>query len=834
MNISHEWLRRFVPHGLDARQVADLITAHVATVEGVERLRADLEPFVVARVVESERVPDTKLSFNKVDDGSGTLLEVVCGAPNVTVGTLYPFARTGTVMPGGMTIEKRKIRGFTSNGMLCSARELGLGEDHDGILALETDAAPGTPLLEVMPVGDVRLVVDVLPNRPDLLSHLGLARELHAITGARLQPPEELADLPQVPAPASAGEREASAGGLSVRIEDPQGCPRYAAAVITNVTVCPSPAWLRACIESMGGRSINNVVDATNYLLHGFGQPMHAFDRAKLADASIVVRRAREGEKLVTLDGVDRRLDPRMLVIADAERATALAGVMGGRESEVTDATTEIVLEVADFEARGVRTTRRALGLSTDASYRYERGIDAAAVPDMLALGAALLAHVSGGHVETVLHTGVVPAAHAPVSVRPARVERVLGDAVTAEEIAKLLRSIGFTVVPGADALAVTAPSWRHDIAREVDLVEEVARLRGFDRLPDTLRGARPGTVPDHPLHLAGRRVRDALVAAGLAEVRPLPFTAGPKEAADGKAGAAERQLTGNDRSADAPLVRVRNPLADDEPFLRASLLDSLARRAEYNLTRMQGNVRIFEVGSAFAARGHASLLPREEVRAALLVMGLRNPPHFADPQPAPIDEWDAKQLAYTLAWAAFPGAHVDLAPGSARGGELWRVTADGEVVGAVSRLPLDAPIWAHAAFGVELTLGVMPSDPVAPPGANAHGEAEPVPTRPPRQYRALPTTPSAEFDLALLVPEGMLAAQVEAVLRETGGELLERVTLFDEFRGKGIPEGMRSLAWRLTFRHPERTLRDKEIEGRRAQLLKTLEGRLGVRARTT
>jgi phenylalanyl-tRNA synthetase beta chain len=834
MNISHDWLQRFVPHGLGAEQVRDLITAHVATVEGFERLRADLEPFVVARVVESERIPETKLSFNKVDDGSGTLLEVVCGAPNVEVGTRYPFARTGTVMPGGMTIEKRKIRGFTSNGMLCSARELGLGEDHDGILALETDAAPGTRLLDVMPVGDVRLVVDVLPNRSDLLSHLGLAREIHALTGAKLHPPAELADLPHVPAPASSGEASASARGLSVRIEDAEGCSRYTAAVITNVTVCPSPDWLRACVESVGGRSINNVVDATNYLLHGFGQPMHAFDRTKLAGNGIVVRRARAGEKLVTLDGVERALDPVMLVIADEERATALAGVMGGRASEVTDATTEIVLEVATFESRRVRATRRAAGLSTDASYRFERCIDDAAVPNMLALGAALLAHVSGGHVETVLHVGTAPAPRAPVTVRPARVERVLGDAVGADEITKLLKSIGFSVQVAGDALAVTAPSWRHDVTREVDLIEEVARLRGFDRLPDQLRGAQPGTVPDHPLHLAGRRVRDALVAAGLSEVRPLPFTAGKVELADTRAGAAERLLTGNDLTASTQLVRVRNPLAEDEPFLRASVLDTLARRAEYNLTRMQGNVRIFEVGSAFAARSDTSLLPREEVRAALLVMGLRHPPHFTDAQPAPLDEWDVKHLACTLALAAFPGTNVDLAPGSARGGELWRVTADGEVIGSVSRVPLDAPVWAHQAFGVEITLGAMPNAPVAPRGANAYEQAGVPAHVAPRRYRALPTTPAAEFDLALIIPEGMLAAQVEAVLRESGGELLERMALFDEFRGKGLPEGTRSLAWRLTFRHPERTLRDKEIEGRRAQLLKTLENRLGVRPRTS
>lgn len=848
MNLSHEWLARLVPHGRTPEQVRDLLTAHVATVEGLERLRADLEPFVVGRVIESEKIPETKLSFNKVDDGTGTLLEVVCGAPNVTVGAKYPFARTGTVMPAGLKIEKRKIRGFTSNGMLCSAKELGLGEDHDGILPLETDAAPGTPLLQVLPIGDVRLVLDVLPNRPDLLSHLGVARELSAITGVKLQGPAELADLPQTPMATAAGAKEASAAGLTVRVDDTTDCPRYTAAVITGVTVCPSPEWLRAAVEAVGGRSINNVVDATNYMLHGFGQPMHAFDLAKLGGKGIVVRRAKAGEKLVTLDGVERKLDPEMLVIADTERPTALAGVMGGRDSEVTDATTDIVLEVATFSAARVRTTRRRVGLSTDASYRFERGIDDAMLVQAMTLGAALIAQVSGGHVEAAIEVGGAPAPRAAVTLRVSRVERVLGAAVPRDECVALLASIGFEIVVKGDTLLVTPPSWRHDVDREVDLIEEIARLRGFDKLPDALQGARPGTVPDHPMWTAYQRVRRTLVAAGLHEVRPLPFTAGAGAAAAAGAGgsAGGGAGSGGTVGADAQLVRVQNPLAEDEPFLRASILDTLARRAEYNLNRMQGDVRIFEVGHVFAAQ--AGGMPVEEVRAALLVMGQQRPPHFTEPRPPAFDAWDAKALAVSLAESALPGRAIALVPGE--GAVLWDVRADDRVVGRVVRVALDAPVWASPAFGVELTLGVMPSAPVAPRQAHAHGTQRMAGTadvvavasaagagaagaRTPVRYAAIPHMPAAEFDLALLVPETLPAAEVEQVLVRTGGELLERCVLFDEFRGAGVPAGMRSLAWRLTFRHPERTLRDKELDGRRAQLLKTLENQLGVKPRT-
>jgi phenylalanyl-tRNA synthetase beta chain len=811
MIVSHEWLKQFVPHTLSAAALGELLSRHVVTLDGLRALRADLAPFVVARVVESEKIPETKLSFNKVDDGSGTLFDVVCGAPNIVVGTLYPFARTGTVMPGGLTIEKRKIRGFTSNGMLCSARELGLGQDHDGILALDVDVPPGTPLLTAMPIGDSVLDLDVLPNRPDLLSHLGVAREISALTGVPIQMPIELGAR----AGASATIQHAAAAtiaGASVTVQDADGCPRYVGVLIKGVKVGPSPEWLAARVTAMGGRSISNVVDATNYVLHGLGQPVHAFDFAKLAGNAIVVRKARAGETLVTLDGIERKLEPWMTIIADGERAAALAGVMGGRASEVTEATTDLLLEVALFAPRDVRKVRRALGISTDASYRFERGVDAGRTLEVAERAASLICAVAGGTIGAVLDVGTAPAAPAPVALRPTRVEKLLGASVPKNEIERLLSAIGFTLTNGADhAYLVGVPTWRHDVTLEADLVEEIARLRGYDVLPDTLSPYRPGTVPDHPLHLAGRRVRDALVGAGLAEVRPMPFT------------------KGNDTD---NFTRVTNPLADDEPFLRRTLLDTLARRAEYNLNRQQGNVRLFEVGSAFApVKGS---LPIEEVRVAALIMGDRRPPHFTDPKPPKFDAWDAKALAETIARAAFPNRAITLVPSEQE--SLWSVRVDDAPVGTVAAVTLDAPVWAAAAFGVEITLGVMSSAPVAAPRSHAH-DAHDAPhiddARTFVQFAPLPTTPAAEFDLALLVPNDLPASEVARVITAAGGELLERVVLFDEFRGAGVPDGVRSLAWRLTFRHPERTLRDKEIDGRRSMLLKTLESQLGVVPRT-
>lgn len=814
MVISHEWLAALVPHGRTPEQIRDLLSAHVATVDHMERLRADLAGVIVARVVQAGRHPNADtLWVTKVDDGSGEILDVVCGAPVVTVGTLYPFARAGITLPGGIKLEKRKIRGETSNGMLCSARELGLGADHSGIMALDIDVAPGTPFLQAVDVADVRYEVDVLPNRPDLLSHTGVAREVAALTGTPVQSPAEMRDLPGLPlASPVRHEHEASSGGVTIRLDDADGCPHYMGVVIRGIRVGPSPDWLVRRLEAIGLRSISNVVDATNYMLHGYGQPMHAFDLSTLADRTVVIRRARGGERLVTLDGIDRALDERMTMIADAHHAVAVGGVMGGRDSEVTETTTDILLEVATFEPSRLRVTRRMLGLSTDASYRFERGVDDAATASLLELAAGLIMKLAGGAVDGApIFVGRGPAPGPGVDLRPARAERLLGDGVPADEMTRLLTSVGFSVQAAADGhLKVTPPSWRRDVWRDADLVEEIARLRGFDVLSDVVSPFRPGTVPDHPLHVTGRRVRDALIGEGLAEVRPLPFVSG----------------------SDETHVRVANPLAEDEPHLRRSLLETLARRAEYNLSRMQGDVRLFEIGSAFTPRPDG--LPLEAVRVGALIMGRRRPPHFTEPSPPPYDAWDAKGLGARIAELAFPSEAVRLE--STEDGRSWviLVGASRRRVGRAGPVALDRPAWAAEAFGVELTLDPMPNGVVAPRGAHAH-EARPEPRhRVHPRYRPLPTTPAAEFDLALLVPDGTAVTDVERVLHASGGDILERVALFDEYRGEGLPAGVRSLAWRLTFRDPLRTLRDKEIEGRRQKILRSLENELGVRPRIT
>ncbi|HVS59170.1 MAG TPA: phenylalanine--tRNA ligase subunit beta [Gemmatimonadaceae bacterium] len=804
MNASYEWLHTFVPFKLTPTELRDLLTSRCATVDDLVSLREDLRDIVIARVVEAVRHPNSDhLWLTKVDAGTGTVVDVVCGAANVSVDALYPFAPVGAVLPGGVKIEKRKIRGETSEGMLCSAKELGLGQDQEGIMALTVVAEPGTKFLEAMPIGDTRLVIDVLPNRPDLLSHEGLAREIAAATGGTVTRPEIADEKPFVIRTHTVKATSGKVGDVTVRLEDADGCLRYAGAVITGLKVGPSPTWLARRIEATGSRSINNVVDVTNYMLLGFGQPMHAFDLDKIARSTVVVRKTRGEELIKTLDGVDRTLPPGAVVIGDAERAQAIAGIIGGSGSEVSDETTEIFLEVAAFNPARIRATRRALGISTDASYRFERGVDVDAIPGLVDYAVRLILSVAGGIPQgSPIDLYPLPKRPLPISLRLARVARLLGEPVETGEVERNLRSVGFRIAPEAkDVLKISPPSWRHDVKGEVDLAEEIARLRGYDTFSSELRPFRASAVPDSPLVPVIKRVQNELVATGLLEVRPMPFVAEGKGAT----------------------VRVTNPLAEDEAFLRGDLLTTLVARAEHNLARMQGNIRLFEIGTAFfAGESPANLpgpkkaaLPREEMHVAALVMGQRAPTHFTRAVQPSYDEWDIKYVAETTAAAAFPGAAVKLVPGS--GETLWDISVDGKTVGSARRLKLDAPVWARPAFGLEINLEAIEQTAVRN-----------------KSYRPIPLTPRVQVDLALVAATSVTAAQIDEVIRREAGELLESLTLFDEFIGQGIPEGSRSLAWALTFRHPERTLKDKEVQGRTETIVKALEGELGVRQRTS
>ena len=799
MIVSRRWLEALLGRPLEGRDVADRLARQVAPVDAVVPIHQDLRDVLVARVLEVKQHPNAdRLSLCQVDTGNG-VLEVVCGAPNVHAGKTYPFAPVGATLPGGLKLERRKIRGVESNGMLCSAKELGLGVDHQGILELETDAAPGTPFLNVVPVADEQIVIDVSANRPDLLCHKGVARELAVAYGATVKLPAIVggqAGQGQRRPPRPPDRLTAAVDGVEVRLEDPEGAPRYMTAVLRGVKVGPSPVWLATRLQSVGQRPINNIVDATNYILFEINQPMHAFDLAKLRGPAVVVRRAKPNEQIVTLDGVSRRLTAEMTAICDAERPQIVAGVMGSAESEVTEATTDIVLEAAYFQPTRIRRTRRALGISSESSYRFERGIDMLALPDAMARAIDLIKAIAGGDLrEPPLDLWPEPQKPRSIFLREARVSQLLGVTVPRKEIEQLLSAVGFVAAPKDDRLAVQIPGWRPDVTREVDLIEEVARLRGYDSFPDELRPYRPGTVPDAPSELTLRRIRDALVrnGGGLLEARTLPL--GPADSPDA--------------------VPVLNPLSADESHLRSRLLPGLIRRVEHNWSQGNRDVRLFEVGTVFKPNPEPRApRPQEELHLAIVLTGARHPAHWTDGTVAAklpdMDIWDLKRHFELAVGVAAPSYDVQ----AAASGSGWVAVerSGGEPAGTALPLEADAPKWAGPLYGLEVRITVQPRE---------------LP-----RYQPLPTQPSVVRDLSLVVPGGVTAAQVEAVLRREAGSLLERLDVLDEYRGPGLPPGTRGVTWRCTFRAADRTLTEKETNATLERMLKAAEATLDVRRR--
>lgn len=784
MNVSLNWLSALLGREVDPDDAARRLGMLGAPVEEMLPLHRELDDIVVGVVEEVGPHPDAdRLTLCRVNDGE-RVLEVVCGAPNVRAGKKYPYAPVGAVLPGGFKLSAKKIRGVTSNGMLCSAKELGLGTDHAGILELNTDAAAGTPLLEALPLRDTRLVIEVTANRPDLLCHKGVARELGAAYGATVKLPKVAKAKDDMPAPTRV-KRAGTCDGAEVVIDDAEGCPRYMAAVIRGVTVGPSPAWLEARLRSVGARPINNVVDATNYVLYELNQPLHAFDLATLAGSKIVVRRAKSTETLTTLDGEQRTFSPEMTMICDAERPTAIAGVMGGGESEVTGATTDVLLECAYFDPVRIRKTRMALKMSTEASYRFERGIDLQALPDALRRAVQVIRAVAGGEVrEPPIDVYSKPVKPHAVFLRPERVEHLLGTPVSRDEVERLLVSIGFAVAPKGKRLHVQIPGWRPDVMREVDLIEEVARLRGYDTFPVELRPFRPSVVPDDPVEPLKARVRRVFTGLGLHEARTLSLVPAGDEGA----------------------VPLNNPLSGDEGYLRARLLPGLVRASERNWAARERDIRLFELGTVFEAAADGSR-PAERQRLGVVVSGARTPPHWTGSGKAPdYDLWDIKHMFEEAARVAGPAGTIITCD------DGWALEdSDGVRRGHAGPLAAEHPAWAALLYGMELDLVVE--------------------ERPVRGFAALAETPPVERDLALVLPGGVTAREVEAVMRDAGGVLVERVAVFDEYRGAEVRG--RSVAWHLVFRASDRTLTDEEVDALVTRILERLGDRLHVERRT-
>ncbi len=787
MKIPYGWIREFVHLDLAPAEAADRLTNAGIEVANVTPLApAGLVGVVVGEIQAIDRdLGDShghRLVLCRVSTGRDTYA-VVCGAPNAAPGLRAAFAPPGAILPGGQRIAVAKIHGVESQGMLCSERELGLSEEHAaGVLVVDGGAAPGTDLIAHLGLDDTVLEIEVTPNRPDCLSVAGIARELAALTGSALC----------VPATALKESDEPVDPLARARIDAPDLCPRFTARVISGVTVGPSPSWMAARLRAVGLRPISNVVDVTNYVLWERGQPLHAFDYDTVAEGTIVVRRARAGERLTTLDGQERTLTDSMLVIADPTRAIALAGVMGGAATEVGERTTRVLLESAYFAPASIRRTSRALGLLTDAAYRFERGADIEALPDASARAAQLVAAVAGGTVARgFVDTYPAPRARPRVRLRMARVQRVLGVAPSAAETVRIVKSLGLPVTERGDEVDVEVPGFRRDISMEDDLVEEIIRVWGYDKIPSAAPTGALRLVTEPESVRQERAVSQALVAAGLTEAMTYSFS-------DPDLAAALPSLDG-----DAPM-RLLNPLSQDASLMRRHPLEGVLGTVALNLRRQQPNVRVFEIGSTY---GRAAEGIREPRWAVIALTGARHRLGWWLP-PDRVDVYDAKGYAEHLLET------LGLRVGEVREVEVSGLEADstgalvvngetaaffGEVaVGVRERLGIEAPVFA----------AMIPLDTVA---------------RLPRtamRYEPLPRYPTVARDVAFLIgaEQTPTAAAIESAMSAEGGALLREMTLFDVFR---FPDGRRSLAWRLVFQADDRTLTDDEVNAIHARVVR-------------
>lgn len=809
MRASWNWLRSLLPAlNVSAREAADRLTMAGLEVEAITEYGRELGPIVVAEVQGVEPHPSRSgLRLVQVGLGGGASQRVVCGAPNVpAAGGLVTLAPLGTHLPAkGMTIEARPIGGIVSEGMLCSETELAVGDEGDGIIVLPPGSAKAGEKLTAWAPDLVDAVFDigVTPNRADAFGHLGLARELAALYGLEVSPPSF----------ARASSKGPSA--IEVTLGAPDRCPYFGAAVVTGVRVEPSPLWLRARLARLGVRPINNVVDVSNLLTLLYGQPSHTYDLARLRGGRLEARLARPGERMKTLDGEERALDADDLVIADGEGPVGLGGVMGGESSEISNETTRVALECANFEPRGVRRTARRHGMHTEASHRFERGVDRAVAPVALEHGVALLAELAGGTLEGgLVAAGAPEEKRAPIRLRSARLDALLGVKVPWGEAIGVLERLGCRVEKaGEGEIRATPPSWRADFGREEDLVEEVARVRGIDAIAGELPPIKP--QPPRPEGKLEARVRQKAVELGLSEALTYSFVS-------------RRELEA--LGAPAPTVVLAKPLQEERSVMRTSLLPGLLEAVGRARRRGERSARLFCVGTRFLPPSEGSPLPTEERGFAAVLAGPR-PTYLA--KAGDHDAYDAKAIALELVERVTGyEARAEAYEATERPSRLHpraaaRVLLEGREVGSFGLLHpsvVDALELGGPAVVVELDLGAL----------IAIGER--VPTAKP-----VARLPPVTRDLSLYVRDGVPAGEVEAAVREAAGELCADVEIFDLFRGSGVPEGHHSLTFHVVYRDPAaaagrpegRTLTDAEVDERHRAVNEAMRARFGATLRS-
>ncbi len=791
MRAPRSWIRDFTPIDAPVAEIAGALSDLGLEVEAVEQPGVEITGVIAAKILAVLPHPNAdKLQLADVDFGAGET-RVVCGAPNIAAGMVVPFAPSGATLPGGFKLERRKIRGEVSDGMLCSAKELGLGDDHSGILELDPATELGADVRLVLGLDDVIFDLSITPNRPDAMGIIGIARDLAAHFG-----------LPfTVPEPPRAGPEGDTAARVTVEIDDPVRCPRFVGRIV-SVKVGPSPQWLARRLTLAGMRPINNVVDVTNYVMLERNRPLHAFDLAKLAGPGIVVRTGAEGETMVTLDGATRAVGPEDLLICDALRVPqAIAGIMGGGDSEVSNGTTEILLESAYFQPMSISKSSKRFGLRSEASARFERGVDPNGCDSGADRAVELLVQIAGG-VATPGSVDVYPqpVERPRIKLRTARVNALLGTALTSAEVVDAIRPLGIDVEGdhrngGRDELIAIAPTFRPDLEREIDLIEEVARRIGLNTIPKTI----PSTTAQGGGLTRRQRDRrlvvDTLVGFGASEAVTLSLIA-----------PADVEQVGHPVD---QVVRATNPLRAEESLLRPRILPGLLRAAGANAAHGLLDVTLFEVWHVFLPPAAGALLADERDHLAVLIAGSvsRSP---VEPDRS-VDAYDAVD-AVRAVFAALDLADVRLDAEAGPGFHPTRCSAvivDGRAIGHVGEL---APSIATAfGTGTPLVGAELDLDLLLAAGRRA------------RDFVAVSRYPSSSIDLAFVLRDDIPAAAVIATLHGASGPLLESVRVFDEFRSDALGPQQRSLAFALRFRAPDRTLTVEEIGDLRRDLIEAV-----------
>jgi phenylalanyl-tRNA synthetase beta chain len=773
MKILLSWLREYIDIQETPESIADALLMAGIEVEAIHQPGRQIRQVVAGRILQAASHPNAdKLTVCEVDVGKPEPLTIVCGAPNARTAGIVPVALIGAQLPSGMEIRRAKIRGVESFGMMCSAQELGLSDDHSGLYPLPEDTKPGSDVVPILNLDDVVFEISITPNRGDALSHLGIARELSAIFNLPIH--RNALDTDD--------GGESIQGITSVTIEEPQLCPRYGARVVEGVKIGPSPKWLKDRLERIGIRTINNVVDVTNYVMLDIGHPMHAFDFDRLAGRRIVVRQAKAGEPFISLDGIERRLNPPMLVIADAEKPAALGGVMGGRDSEVTNQTVNILLEAASFDPTGIRKTAKVLTMASESSYRFERGTNIDNVPIALNLAVRLILETAGG----TARKGVVDAYPAPeplrrILLRPRRASQLIGVELKAPQIETILLRLKLEVTREGENLWVGIPPYRHDLETETDLIEETARIYGYANIPTTLPAISSVIRPPAPLQTMEQRFLAHLVSLGFNQIITYSFIP---------------NSTSELLQEGIPL-RLQNPLSEEQGILRTSLIPGMFDALRRNILEDEFDLRLFEIGRIYQ-RG-AGDLPRESVRLGIGVVGRENPSSWRHNSER-FDLFTLKGVISSL--AKLRGFELNFQPGNRQAFHpvhQWEVHCNGHLLGHLGRIHpklIDNKKIPEDLLLAELDLEILAEQKV------------PVP-----RMKPIPAFPAIRRDLALEVPVKVTQEEILIIIRKEGGQLLEHSRVFDVYQGKGVEPGHRSLAWELTFRSPERTLTDEEIQ---------------------